>query len=127
MSISTVEREKKKEINPISSSSPKWSQTFVGTPREIPQHNILVSTALSKPGSYWFAVALTGRNVSYIVELTSSSADVDESWFWSEEWQAGEREAEEDFKAGRYEDFDTIDSLITYLHAENKKQKRKNK
>lgn len=125
MSISTVEIEKKKEFNPISSSSPKWSEIIADTPREIAQHNILVSTAVSKPGTYRLALGNMAQAVSVFVTLTTSSLDVDESWFWTEEWQAGEREAEEDFKAGRYQEFDTIDSLITHLHAEKKKQKRK--
>lgn len=127
MSISTVEREKKKELNAISSSSPKWSEIFADTPREIAQHNILVSTGVSKPGTYRFALGNMAQAVSFIVTLTTSSLDVDESWFWTEEWQAGEKEAEEDFKAGRYQEFDTIDSLLTYLHAEKKKRQRKSK
>ncbi len=38
-----------------------------------------------------------------------------EAWFWSKEWQAGERQVDEDLKAGRYTDYsnpkDFLDSL----------------
>lgn len=30
------------------------------------------------------------------------SIDRSQAWFWTPEWQAGEREADEDLKAGRY-------------------------
>ena len=36
----------------------------------------------------------------------------DQAWFWTEEWQAGEREAEADLAAGRYETFDTMEEMI---------------
>jgi hypothetical protein len=32
----------------------------------------------------------------------------DQAWFWTPAWQAGEREAEADLVAGRYQAFDTI-------------------
>ncbi|OLN25785.1 AbrB/MazE/SpoVT family DNA-binding domain-containing protein [Desulfosporosinus metallidurans] len=42
----------------------------------------------------------------------------DEEWFWSAEWQAGEREAEEDIKAGRVSPmFDNAEDAIKYLHS----------
>ncbi len=38
--------------------------------------------------------------------------DPAQAWFWTPEWQAHEREADEDIAAGRYDDFeDFIDSL----------------
>jgi len=39
----------------------------------------------------------------------------DQAWFWAEEWQAGEREAEADLAAGHYETFDTMEELIDDL------------
>ena len=41
----------------------------------------------------------------------------DEEWFWSEEWQKGERAVNEDLKAGRYKVFDGVEALIADLHA----------
>jgi beta-mannanase len=39
----------------------------------------------------------------------------DQAWFWTEEWQAGEREAESDLATGRYQSFDTMEALIDDL------------
>ena len=38
-----------------------------------------------------------------------------EDWFWTEEWQAGERAADEDIANGRYQEFKTVDELLSYL------------
>ena len=38
-----------------------------------------------------------------------------EDWFWTEEWQAGERAADEDIANGRYRGFKTADDLLSYL------------
>ena len=41
--------------------------------------------------------------------------DEDDSWYWSEEWQQMEREADEDIKAGRIKTFDNVEDLIREL------------
>lgn len=41
--------------------------------------------------------------------------DPEQAWFWTDEWQAGEREADEDLRLGRYEEFDTIDEMFDSL------------
>ena len=38
-----------------------------------------------------------------------------QEWFWTEEWQAAEREAEADLEAGRYEAFDTLEKFVASL------------
>ncbi|MGK7902576.1 MAG: hypothetical protein AB4352_14405 [Hormoscilla sp.] len=40
---------------------------------------------------------------------------VDQSWFANQEWQTRYREAKEDIKEGRYQDFDNIDDLLACL------------
>lgn len=40
-------------------------------------------------------------------------------YFWTNRWQEGEREADEDLRAGRYKDFDDIESLLEELEAED--------
>lgn len=42
--------------------------------------------------------------------------DPDQWWFWTPEWQAGERQADEDIRLGRYETFDNAEDLIKSLH-----------
>lgn len=39
----------------------------------------------------------------------------DSAHFWTREWQAGEREADEDIRAGRLISFDNADDAMEYL------------
>ena len=41
--------------------------------------------------------------------------DPEQRWFWTEEWQAREREADEDLANGRYEEFDDFEDFINSL------------
>ena len=38
--------------------------------------------------------------------------DPEQAWFWDNEWQTGERRAEDDLKHGTYEDFDDVDAFF---------------
>jgi len=53
---------------------------------------------------------LAGVVADYLAEVLATAED--QAWFWTEEWQAGEREAEADLAAGRYQVFDTMEDLI---------------
>jgi AbrB family looped-hinge helix DNA binding protein len=53
-----------------------------------------------------------------IVMLPKKLIDADQAWFWSPEWQKGEREAEEDIRAGRLSGpFKNIEELKKHLGA----------
>jgi AbrB family looped-hinge helix DNA binding protein len=41
----------------------------------------------------------------------------DQAWFWTERWQAMEREVDEDIAAGRMLRFDSSDELFDYLNS----------
>lgn len=41
--------------------------------------------------------------------------DKSQSWFWSKEWQKGEKEADRDIKLGRTKTFDSVDDLLAEL------------
>jgi hypothetical protein len=56
---------------------------------------------------------MAGVLADYLREALATTED--QAWFWTEEWQAGEREAEADLTAGRYEAFDTMEELIDDL------------
>jgi hypothetical protein len=45
-------------------------------------------------------------------EPAPEQRDPDQEWFWSPEWQAGEREADDDIAAGRVEVFDSADEFL---------------
>ena len=53
-----------------------------------------------------------------LVLLPKQVIDKSQAYFWTEAWQEGEREAEEDLRAGRVERFETLEDLITDLDAE---------
>jgi AbrB family looped-hinge helix DNA binding protein len=42
--------------------------------------------------------------------------DRDQAWYWSPEWQAAEREADLDIKAGRTARFASADEAISFLN-----------
>jgi len=50
-----------------------------------------------------------------IVMTPKVLVDADQSWFWTERWQAMERESEGDFAAGRSASFDDVESLLDDL------------
>jgi hypothetical protein len=39
----------------------------------------------------------------------------EQAWFWTKEWQRGEKEAEEDINAGRVKLFNDVDELVKDL------------
>ncbi|MFE0577585.1 MULTISPECIES: AbrB/MazE/SpoVT family DNA-binding domain-containing protein [Streptomyces] len=43
----------------------------------------------------------------------------DQAWFWTERWQAGEREASEDIAAGRTTRHEDVDEMFAHLGKEN--------
>ena len=40
-----------------------------------------------------------------------------QAWFWTEEWQEGEREVDEHIARGELTTFDSVDELVEYLNA----------
>jgi AbrB family looped-hinge helix DNA binding protein len=51
--------------------------------------------------------------------------DKDQAWFWTERWQQGEREADEDIKKGRISQFEDVNEAITFLHEQSGEKSRK--
>jgi antitoxin PrlF len=50
--------------------------------------------------------------------LSAEPIEPDQAYFWTEAWQAGEREADEDMTAGRVYRFEKAEDLIAHLHQE---------
>jgi hypothetical protein len=40
--------------------------------------------------------------------------DPEQAWFWTDEWQAGEREADEDLREGRYRISTDLNDLLRH-------------
>ena len=45
--------------------------------------------------------------------------DRSQAYFWTERWQAGEREAEANLQSGHYQDFDSIEDLLADLESDD--------
>jgi len=58
----------------------------------------------------------SGISRSYLgIEMPKKLIDKSQAYFWTKRWQEGEREADEDIKAGRVKTFDSVDKLIKDL------------
>jgi AbrB family looped-hinge helix DNA binding protein len=55
----------------------------------------------------------------YLKLLPKQVIDKDQAYFWTDAWQEGEREAEQDLRQGRIEQFETLEALIADLEAED--------
>ncbi len=53
-------------------------------------------------------------------EITDGRIDPEQAWFWTREWQAKEREADEDLAAGRATTFESDDEFLGALEADMK-------
>jgi len=53
-----------------------------------------------------------------LVLLPKQVIDKDQTWFWTQEWQAAERKAESDLREGRTKAYDNLDELIADLDAD---------
>src|SRR3990172_4785747 len=60
-----------------------------------------------------------------IVLKVKKLVDKDQAWFWTKRWQQGEKEAEEDIRAGRVHSFSDAKAAVAHLHkqTENKQEK----
>ena len=48
-------------------------------------------------------------------EMPKKLVDKSQAYFWTKKWQEGEREADEDIKAGRVKTFESVEELISDL------------
>jgi antitoxin MazE len=53
----------------------------------------------------------------HLVLLPKLLIDKDQAWFWAQEWQSAEREAEEELRAGDVTAFGTLGELLVDLDA----------
>jgi len=56
-----------------------------------------------------------GEVLDFISYLRWRREEMDQSWFWTEEWQTRYREAKADLAKGQFQDFDDIDDLLEEL------------
>jgi len=56
-----------------------------------------------------------------IILRVKKLVDKEQAWFWTKRWQEGEREAEEDIRAGRIHSFDSAKEAVAFLHRRARK------
>lgn len=61
------------------------------------------------------SVGLNNKEVR--VAAKAGLIDPDQAYWWHEDWQKDEREAERDLAKGRYKEFDNAEDLIKDLHS----------
>ena len=67
---------------------------------------------LDEPGAQ---VEVAERDDGVIELRPTVAVPADQRWFWTERWQAMERQADADVAAGRVAQFDTADDLLADL------------
>jgi len=65
-----------------------------------------------QPGDF---VEIELNDEGHIVLTPKKLVDADQAYFWAEEWQKGERKADEDIKAGRVKSFKSAAAAVKYL------------
>ena len=61
------------------------------------------------------SIGLNNKEIK--VAIKARLIDPDQAWWWYEDWQKGEREADKDLAKGRYKQFDNIEDLIKELNS----------
>ena len=56
--------------------------------------------------------------LDFIGYLRWRQEEMDQAWFWTEEWQTRYREAKADLVEGRFRDFDDIENLLAELRSQ---------
>ncbi len=69
---------------------------------------------LDEPGTQ---VEVVERDDGVLELHPHAAVPADQAWFWSPEWQEGERESSADIEAGRTERFDNEDDLTDALQS----------
>lgn len=81
--------------------------TFQSSPFAVFRSHGIIDIAGEESGKVIFRI---DPHTGELVEI-----DPEQLWFWTEEWQAKEREVDEELRRGDYEVFDNIDDFIDSL------------
>jgi AbrB family looped-hinge helix DNA binding protein len=60
-----------------------------------------------------------------IVLKVKKLVDKEQAWFWTNRWQQGEKEAEEDIRTGRVHNFRDTKKAVAFLHKQAGKKSTK--
>jgi AbrB family looped-hinge helix DNA binding protein len=65
-----------------------------------------------EPGDF---VEVSLDEEGHIILTPKKLVDASQAYFWTEEWQKGERKADEDIRAGRVKQFESAADAVKYL------------
>lgn len=54
-----------------------------------------------------------------LVPIRTIKIPRDQAWYWTQEWQAKEKEADQDLSSRRFREFGTLEDLLKDLHSED--------
>ena len=72
-------------------------------------------------GDFLYIQVRSGEIVLKVKKLV----DKEQAWFWTNRWQQGEKEAEEDIRAGRVQNFPDTRKAVAFLHKQAGKKSTK--
>ncbi|HET9177745.1 MAG TPA: AbrB/MazE/SpoVT family DNA-binding domain-containing protein [Terriglobia bacterium] len=80
------------------------------------KHQVTIPRRISKALRLRKGDHMLVRLVDNTLELVPAQAvPKDQRWFWTPEWQATERQADEDIAHGRVKDFESVEDLLKDL------------
>lgn len=71
--------------------------------------------SLDEPGAQ---VEITEREDGVIELRPQLAVPASQAWFWTEEWQAGEREVDREYAEGNFKTFKSAKEFVAYLESE---------
>jgi hypothetical protein len=92
-------------------SQPLFGLVVEGRDKDEAEQRLLIHLT-----AYVLGMQFAGKELPVVEGIDVSlpaDADPEQAWFWSPQWQQGEREADEDIRTGRVERFDSGDALLT--------------
>lgn len=89
----------------------------ISSKRQISIPKSIMEALVLKPGDE-VEFEIKNRKV-HLVPVKTVKIPRDQAWFWTEEWQGKEKEADRDHEKGRFKEFDGLDDLLRDLHGKN--------
>ncbi|MDD5451860.1 MAG: AbrB/MazE/SpoVT family DNA-binding domain-containing protein [Desulfovibrionales bacterium] len=89
----------------------------ISSKRQVAIPKRILETLRLKPGDE-IEFVIEG-NTAKIVPIKTIRVPRDQAWFWTPEWQEKEKEADEDIRKERYQEFENVEDLLKDIHGEN--------
>jgi AbrB family looped-hinge helix DNA binding protein len=77
-----------------------------------------VMTALKLEPGDEVEFEMKGRN-ALLIPIKTIKVPRDQAWYWTQEWQAKEKDADQDLSSRRFREFGTLEALLKDLHSED--------